>query len=151
MEVFDESKQLVLEAEMDDYYAWTLDRGSDLVKRALAVPIPVPICRMAYILPGEREPRQVCVYPTLQFLYSKHIKADYISQEVRDFVYSRTSGDAFKSCFKDFFKIIDSAAESSQPISQNSSNGATNGATNSRIKVKVSEHTSEKVHIKIAE
>ena len=40
MEVFDESKQLVLEAEMDDYYAWTLDRGSDLVKRALAVPIP---------------------------------------------------------------------------------------------------------------
>ena len=92
---------------------------------------------MAYILPGEREPRQVCVYPTLQFLYSKHIKADYISQEVRDFVYSRTSGDAFKSCFKDFFKIIDSA-ESSQPISQNSSNGATNGATNNRIKVKVS-------------
>ena len=117
-------------------------------------PIPVPICRMAYILPGEREPRQVCVYPTLQFLYSKHIKADYISQEVRDFVYSRTSGDAFKSCFKDFFKIIDSAAESSQPISQNSSNGATNGATNNRIKVKVSElccAPQKKVRIKIAE
>ena len=50
MEVFDESKQLVLEAEMDDYYAWTLDRGSDLVKRALAVPIPGLITNSIFFL-----------------------------------------------------------------------------------------------------
>ena len=50
MEVFDESKQLVLEAEMDDYYAWTLDRGSDLVKRALAVPIPGLITHSIFFL-----------------------------------------------------------------------------------------------------
>ena len=67
MEVFDDARQIVLEAETEDYFSYTLDRDDgDLVKRALALPIPVPICKLAYTLPGGGGTNLVNVYPTLQ-------------------------------------------------------------------------------------
>ena len=66
MEVFDDARQIVLEAETEDYFSYTLDRDGDLVKRALALPIPLPICKLAYTLPGGGGTNLVNVYPTLQ-------------------------------------------------------------------------------------
>ena len=53
----------------------------DKTKRALSVPIPVPVFRMQYLI-GSKE-GVINVYPTLQFLYSHHIKPDYIDAEVK--------------------------------------------------------------------
>jgi hypothetical protein len=59
--------------ETDDYFAYTLTPQSDLAKISLNLPLSVPIFKLAYTLDGTR--RHICVYPTLQFLYSHHIQA----------------------------------------------------------------------------
>jgi len=107
MEVFDEARQVVLEAEMDDYFEYSLDHDGDLVKKALALPVPVPICKLAYTVPGSPGTHWINIYPTLQFLYSKHIRSDYITQEVKEFVFSRVGGDSFRTCFQEFFRVVD--------------------------------------------
>merc|ERR1711988_759690 len=68
----------------DNYFQYTLAAQKDFVKTAFNLPITVPVFKLAYALDGRR--RYINVYPTLQFLYSHHIQAEYITQEVRDLV-----------------------------------------------------------------
>ena len=51
----------------------------------LNLPVPVPIATVAYTSSNGRR-HKIRVYPTAQFLYSHHIQADYITEEVRRFL-----------------------------------------------------------------
>ena len=81
MEVFDEARQVVLEAEMEDYFEYSLDHDGDLVKKALALPVPVPICKLAYTVPGSPGTHWINIYPTLQVRYNPS-SFDKIGKEI---------------------------------------------------------------------
>jgi len=68
--------------ETDNYFAYTLDPSADTTKISLSLPLFVPIFKLAYTVGGDR--RVINVFPTLQFLYSHHIRAEYITSAVRD-------------------------------------------------------------------
>ena len=136
-EVFDESRQVALEAEMEDYFEYTLEQGGDLIKKALALAIPFPIVKLAYTLPSGASTSWINVYPTLQFLYSKHIKSDYITPEVKKFVFSRDSGDAFQSSFQEFFRLIKNS-EVGDCFGGRTNGGSECNGPNKRLQVKVS-------------
>jgi hypothetical protein len=84
MDVFDRQHQLLLEIDTDDYFKYSLTPQSDLPRIALNLPISVPILSLTYVVGGRKH--RINVYPTLQFLYSHHIQAEYITKEVRGLV-----------------------------------------------------------------
>ena len=96
MDVFRKENQLHLELKMDNYFAYTQDPSKDLLKAYLALPLPVPILEVTYKLPGDGGGARRClrVYPTLQFLYSHHVQAGYITPEVRKALKSFQNGDS---------------------------------------------------------
>jgi hypothetical protein len=81
MDIFDRKNQLEVSIDTDNYYQYALTPQTDHPKIALGLPLPIPILSLTYLRDGIQ--RAVHVYPTLQFLYSHHIQADYITQEVR--------------------------------------------------------------------
>lgn len=91
MDVFDKRHQLELCVEVDNYFAYALEARTDLPRRWLNLPLPVPILSLTCALGGER--REIHVYPTLQFVYSHHIQASYITQEVKDALGSHPDPD----------------------------------------------------------
>ena len=91
MDVFDKRHQLELCVEVDNYFAYALEARTDLPRRWLNLPLPVPILSLTCALGGER--REIHVYPTLQFVYSHHIQAGYITQEVKDALGSHPDPD----------------------------------------------------------
>ena len=114
MEVFDKKHQLVIGREVDNYFecaratlplasqrprpgatradatrpvphgarADTLNPANDTAKISLNLPIAVPVFQLAYVIDGQ--PRRLSLYPTLQFLYSHHIRPEYITSVVKD-------------------------------------------------------------------
>ena len=82
MEVFDKRHQLTFSDETDNYFAYTLTPQTDLPKLALNLPLPLPIFKLSYALDGKR--RTVALYPTLQFLYSHYLRAEYITPQVSE-------------------------------------------------------------------
>jgi hypothetical protein len=52
----------------------------------------VPVVSIAYALEDGKQ-RTIKVFPTLQFLYSHHIQAEYMTQEVKDAALSSTRAD----------------------------------------------------------
>merc|ERR1711865_380686 len=75
-------------------------------KNALNLPIAVPIFKLSYALDGQR--RYVNVYPTLQFLYSHHVQAEYITAQVREDLKSFDEPSNF--CAR-FFASVDTQDE----------------------------------------
>jgi hypothetical protein len=92
MDFFAKRHQLELSIETDDYYKYTSTPVEDIPKIALSLPIPVPIISIAYAL-ADGKPRAINVFPTLQFLYSHHIQAEYVTQEVKDAALLSTRAD----------------------------------------------------------
>ena len=133
MEVFDENKQVLIEEEMDNYFQYTLNHSRDLIKHALSLPIGVPICKVVYNIGGET--RYVNVYPTIQFLYSKHIKADYITPEVKEVVLRGCN--SFKTGFEDFFDFVDKVEFADQQINTISWTANGDGCEEQWLHVKV--------------
>ena len=81
MQEFDKVNQVAIHDATKDYFAYTLDRGSDFIKASLNLPIAVPIYSLRYTVEGVT--RELNVYPTLQFLYSHYIDGTYITTDVR--------------------------------------------------------------------
>eukprot|EP00656_Telonema_subtile_P006355 TRINITY_DN12925_c0_g1_i2.p1 TRINITY_DN12925_c0_g1~~TRINITY_DN12925_c0_g1_i2.p1 ORF type:complete len:275 (-),score=80.31 TRINITY_DN12925_c0_g1_i2:303-1127(-) len=81
MEVFDKKNQLHISDQTDNYFQYTLSPDTDLARVSLNLPLSVPIFKLAYAVDGVRH--YINIYPTLQFLYSHHIQAEYINDEVR--------------------------------------------------------------------
>jgi hypothetical protein len=94
MQAFDKRHQLLISAETDDYFAYTLNPKADFTKVSLHLPIASPVLKLSYAAEGET--RQIRVYPTLQFLYSHHIRPEYITSEVKELLGGQ--GDASDFC-----------------------------------------------------
>uniref|UniRef100_A0A7S4AAQ7 Uncharacterized protein n=1 Tax=Pseudo-nitzschia australis TaxID=44445 RepID=A0A7S4AAQ7_9STRA len=104
MGIFNEKHQLPLSFTTADYFQCTLSAKKDKTKHILNQPIPVPILTVAYTLGTSKG--TINVYPTLQFLYSHHIRQEYISEEVKG------AATDFKNCTaKDSFEIFCEKAE----------------------------------------
>ena len=85
MDIFNKKNQLDITIQTDNYYKYALAPQGNLPKIALSLPIPIPILSLSYTPEsGSRRSIKINVYPTLQFLYSHHIEAEYITQEVRE-------------------------------------------------------------------
>eukprot|EP00658_Telonema_sp_P-2_P017088 TRINITY_DN16619_c0_g1_i6.p1 TRINITY_DN16619_c0_g1~~TRINITY_DN16619_c0_g1_i6.p1 ORF type:complete len:697 (+),score=215.83 TRINITY_DN16619_c0_g1_i6:177-2267(+) len=97
MQVFAKHHQLPLSDEMPDYYAYTLTPGKDLCKIFLNLPLAVPVFKLAYVDKGRR--KCINLYPTLQFLYSHHIQAEYIDSEIRTLLSNYKDWNAFSQNF----------------------------------------------------
>ena len=67
---------------------------------ALNLPLSSPIFHLAYSLGGKRH--SIRIYPTLQFLYSHHIQAEYIGKEVRELL---STYDATENFVAKFLKV----------------------------------------------
>jgi hypothetical protein len=79
----------------------------------------VPVFQLAYTLGGAR--RRVSVYPTLQFLYSHHIIAEYISSEVKDLLkaFDMQRPEASQAAFcANFMRRVEAAAAAEAPAAQ---------------------------------
>ena len=70
----------------------------DMAKAALHMPFAVPIAKLRYMADGG-ELCTVCVYPTLQFLYSHHVCPEYVTREVRELLAAfKELGDPKEHC-----------------------------------------------------
>ena len=78
MGLFDKKNRLNLSFDESDYFKYTMNAEKDLSKVVLNLPSPIPVLSVVFTLKGSR--RRINVYPTLQFLYSHHIQAAYMSR-----------------------------------------------------------------------
>jgi hypothetical protein len=99
MGIFDKKNQLELSYQTEDYFESTLDSSNDVGKLSLNLTTTVPIFSLSYVADGKR--RMINVYPTLQFLYSHHIRGEYLSNDVqKSFLnYKRQSATQFFANF----------------------------------------------------
>ena len=102
MESWDKRHQLPLAFEESDYYQAS-KRGEDRVSHCLALPIPKACFRVAYTTMGRR--RTIRLFPTVQFVYSHHIKPQYVDEALRSAV---KSGLRQPDVRQWFWKCIDS-------------------------------------------
>jgi hypothetical protein len=126
MEVFDKRHQLPIEVTMPDYFEYTRMPSTDLPRVVLGLPLAIPIMQMTYEIGGCRQ--AIRVYPTLQFLYSHHIRPDYITPAVKalvDFGQADVSADFIEDYCKRFVATTQQDAEShaheesATPVSEN--------------------------------
>lgn len=78
MSSFAEANQLKLSFTTDNYYNYSRDMDDDITKTALNLPCYVPIMTVSYKVGGVR--KRINLYPTLMFLYSHHIKGEYMDE-----------------------------------------------------------------------
>jgi len=89
MEAWDRKHQMPLSFEESDYYASC--RSGDKVAQCLHLPIPKACFRLSYTSLGKR--RTVRVFPTVQFVYSHHIKPEYVDDACRSAVTAGRKAD----------------------------------------------------------
>ena len=97
MDVFDKRHQMLLSFDIDNYFEYTLRPEIDMPKVLLNMPISIPILTLTYTL--DETHHTVDVYPTLQFLYSHHIQAAYITQHVRHEIQSYSDAPSYCARF----------------------------------------------------
>ncbi|CAE8670279.1 unnamed protein product [Polarella glacialis] len=119
MEIFNKKHQIEINEEMDNYFQYTLMPQSDLIKLSLNLPLSVPIFKLAYSLDGRR--RYINIYPTLQFLYSHHIRPEYITKEVKELL-SDGSNNTKSFCSR-FFAATQRIHEADQKMQDESDSG----------------------------
>jgi hypothetical protein len=88
MDMFQDRNRLHLFIETDNYYEYAAKATApenDEPRITMQLPITVPIVTITYIKDedGHQREKVINVYPTVQFLYSHHIQADYITEEVK--------------------------------------------------------------------
>eukprot|EP00959_Pyramimonas_sp_CCMP1952_P014515 307579-Pyramimonas_sp.AAC.2 len=90
---------LHIDQEMDNYFQYTLAPHTDNIKILLNLPIPIPVFKLTYTS-DDGQQRCINVYPTVQFLYSHHIKGEYISADVKRVVGSFVTAASFCAQFE---------------------------------------------------
>lgn len=73
--------QLKLSFRTKNYFDYSRTVDSDVTKVALNLPSSVPILTVTYQVEGVRH--EINLYPTLQFLYSHHIRGAYVCDNVQ--------------------------------------------------------------------
>ena len=85
MDIFDQRHKVHLQWKTDNYFNYALN-GLDAPRMMLSLPISIPILTIQYASTSSSTPNIVNVYPTVQFLYSHHIYAEYITKDVREYL-----------------------------------------------------------------
>lgn len=111
MGLFDKKNRLVLSFEVEDYYQYALVSETDRSKLLLNLPAPNPILSLEYCLNGKVH--NINVYPTLQFLYSHHIQASYVTEEIQS-TFSGFAGDVTKYVGKFLLSVEKTQAQLSK-------------------------------------
>lgn len=101
MDVFAKANQLTLTSKMENYFDSTIKGDVDGVKQTLSLPLSVPIFTAHYINSGKKH--AIHVYPTVQFLYSHHIKPLYIDEEIHSLM---RNADNPRQFFSDFVETV---------------------------------------------
>eukprot|EP00931_Biecheleriopsis_adriatica_P048723 TRINITY_DN28156_c0_g1_i1.p1 TRINITY_DN28156_c0_g1~~TRINITY_DN28156_c0_g1_i1.p1 ORF type:complete len:2295 (-),score=500.02 TRINITY_DN28156_c0_g1_i1:122-7006(-) len=112
MEMFSKKHQLDISDDTDNYFNYTLTPQSDKIKASFNLPISVPILKLAYAHDGRR--RFINVYPTLQFLYSHHIRPEYIDNDVKELVSECSDANFCKRFLECIERIRAKEAEGSE-------------------------------------
>jgi len=121
MGIFDKENQLKLTFTTDNYFDYARTFDTDITKTAFNLPASVPILTLTYEIGDLR--KEINVYPTLQFLYSHHIRGAYICEEVQDLFKSiNTQSSGF---YGRFLEAVE--ARKSESMVDVSAGTATNG------------------------
>lgn len=126
MDVFDKRNQVTLTHKVDDYFQSTMRPDKDGTKKVLSLPLSIPIFKMFYWDNITGKKNLINVYPTVQFLYSHHIKPSYIDDEVRKLLCG-VPDDYHQFCL-DFLSTVTAYEESAD------SNGLDISEFNSEVK-----------------
>jgi hypothetical protein len=94
--------------------------------RALGLPLAKPIFKVRYTVKGER--RYINLFPTVQFLYSHHIMAEYISSEVRELAAEIETSSAPR-VREQFLRTVDDIAQAD--VTKGLGGGGTSGGGSS--------------------
>ena len=111
MDVFDKRHQWQYGYNTKDYFLDVRHGENDKTRRILSLPIPVPVFQLKYIIGGKAG--VINVYPTVQFLYSHHIKSEYINQEAQTMLSSLDNG----SFHTEFLKRVTKDCEGIKEVS----------------------------------
>ena len=117
MDVFNKRNQFDLTIETDNYYQYTLSPDTDVPKIALGLPLSAPILSITYTPKGSGQ-QTINVYPTLQFLYSHHVQAEYITQEVKNSLMAPTPSGYVADPAKFCARFLDAVAAQKQGAAQ---------------------------------
>ena len=130
MDLFHERNRLHLSIKCDNYFDYAVCQNpeQDEPRMAFMMPVDIPIVTITYAsMNGEGE-KVINVYPTLQFLYSHHIQADYITQEVKDSLNQTFSVETFQQFLK---TVVERAKINGGGGGRNESNNNTGGSNES--------------------
>lgn len=124
MGLFDERHRFSIKLSSSSYFEDSREGLEDQTKSMLNMPFSVPILSLDYTIGEKRQ--AINVYPTMQFLYSHHIRQEYIDDKVRGIIHAKRSFDEY---YDDF---ILSARQMKQDLEQeqassNSTAGGSNG------------------------
>jgi len=111
MDVFDKRHQWQYGYNTKDYFLDVRHGENDKTRRILSLPIPVPVFQLKYIIGGKAG--VINVYPTVLFLYSHHIKSEYINQEAQTMLSSLDNG----SFHTEFLKRVTKDCEGIKEVS----------------------------------
>ena len=105
MDVFDKKNQISVSFKEDDYFKATIRADKDNTKKLLSLPLSIPIFKMYYWNSSTGKKNAINVYPTVQFLYSHHVKPGYIDDEVRRLL-GRSIGDIYQGCLDFLANVV---------------------------------------------
>ena len=123
MDMFSKRHQFDVTVETDNYFKYTLEPEADIPKMLLGLPLLVPILSVTYTLENGGQ-SVINVYPTLQFLYSHHVQADYITQDVKDALLAPTRSGFVEDSSMYCKRFLAVAAEHRQGVPQQSPSDA---------------------------
>lgn len=128
MGLFDERHRFSIKLSSSSYFEDSREGLEDQTKSMLNMPFSVPILSLDYTIGGKRQ--TINVYPTMQFLYSHHIRQEYIDDKVRGIINAKRSFDEY---YDDF---IMSARQNKQSLEQEqASSDGTAGSSNGQQSV----------------
>jgi len=138
MSMFDRKHQIKLvDAPVKDYLEYTSRPEADFGKVVLSLPLPKPIFVLKYSLNGEESMMQL--FPTVQFLYSHHIRAEYITSDVKAMLSPVACRDPVAFCAQFWEKVrsTTSAATEASPSVVSGGHAAAAPNSDGQLTVKV--------------
>jgi hypothetical protein len=99
MDTFQERHRIHLSVECNDYFEYAAlgNVEKDEPRMALSMPLAVPIVTLKYTSVDGNGDSVINVYPTVQFLYSHHIQAEYITEEIKTLLDGTMGREKFES------------------------------------------------------
>jgi len=116
MGLFDERHRFGVSIPSKLYFEESRKGLEDQCKSMLNMPFHIPILSLDYTVSGRCQ--TINVYPTMQFLYSHHIRQEYIDDKVRSIFSEKREFDEYFDIFIDTVKQRKQEIEQEQAISE---------------------------------